>query len=313
MINKNNLFYATFTLLDQCLPRKVARLPYDFAYQQLREASHHSPHSVKVWTRNSVKQGNFVFGLSDLDISLLSSAETAKEFDPILRLLSHQKTLFPFLGETNFYHPEWCQLLKASANFFELSRDPDLFQMLAPSKDPVDDVVFLLRMLFSDRENLITRPDIRRRKWMKHFLDVGVVPPGDITFDSICTTIGAIAAEPRIASSLQMLREDLSEPGVYFMPKKHFWKYLYPHKHLWFETSEVDEPGEIRGTKLAKICLRQIDWEIWGLMTQLPYIPDLNMGFKVHLERLGKVASALGDESGINSRISYLLERSALF
>jgi hypothetical protein len=313
MINKNSLFYATFTLLDNCLPRSLAIIPYRYCYHQLMQSAQVLPGECEVWVRNSVKQGNYVFGLSDLDLSLCSYASSRQDFVPVLRMLRDQKILFPFLGETNFYHPAWMMELKASANYYEIRRDPILFEKIRPIQNDIDGIVFLLRMLFADRTNLIGRPQIRSRKWLKHFEDLQLAPPLKINFDNICVSIAELAERPEVFEALQMLRGELKEPEMFFMPKKKFWKYLYPHKYLWFETDEVDDPAEILGSKLADICLRQIDWEVWGLMTQLPYIDDLNLGFKIHLERLGKVADSIGDKNGINQRIHLLLSHASEF
>jgi hypothetical protein len=309
MINKNKLYYSFFSLLDGYLSKRVALLPYQFAFKYLRESILVNQLSADVWVRNSVRQGNFVFGLSDLDISIYYVHCSPQELDQIRRILSLSKKIFPFLGEANFYNASLASQLIESANYYESQRDPELLLRL-PKVEPskVDGIVFLLRMLYSDRENLFHRPWMRKSKWLKHLASVGESSSELVDFEFIITLICRLINLPEVYEDLCFLKEDLSEPEIFFKLKPKYWKYLYPHRHLWFGTSTADDPSEVSGTILGEICIRQIDWEIWGLMTQLPVLKNKDEGLKIHLERLVKVANLIRGDSGIKERVDHLLK-----
>ena len=286
-------------------------MPYDYAFNYLKEAILFNGLPVELWVRNSVRQGNYRFGLSDLDLTVYSDAMNETQFKKLKHLLTEAKKLFPFLGETNVYISPLAENLIQSANIHEIGRDPELLSRMPKVKDhPVDKTVFLLRMLYSDKTNLLQRPELRKSKWIMHLQGTDFEEHHGFGFDSVVSYLNSIIGVHGVDEALQYLKGDVSEPSVFLDEKPKLWKYLFPHKHLWFETAVPDSPEEVRGTILADICLRQIDWEVWGLMTQLPFIPDRQLGFKVHLNRLARVASEIDPDSKVASRINYLIQHS---
>jgi hypothetical protein len=77
-----------FFLADAFIPRSVARIPYQLCLEAI---SLSSPLKISYWCRNSINEGNFVFGLSDLDITAVSPTRfTQTEFN---QLFEHTKNI----------------------------------------------------------------------------------------------------------------------------------------------------------------------------------------------------------------------------
>jgi hypothetical protein len=145
-----------------------------------------------IWIRNSTHFGYCLFGLSDIDVTVVS-----REPKPILSFLKKAKTIFKMIGEVNVYHPDYLEVIQRQANFFEMKRDPYLKDYLSYKETKTEHlkaqaIVFYLRMLDSDCHNLKKRSWLRRRKWAHHrkmveeFLEYAVLEEvstgGDVRF-----------------------------------------------------------------------------------------------------------------------------------
>lgn len=303
MILKKFRYYSLFWL-DSLLPRFVAAIPYKIAFIILQKRLKHLA-DVNIWYRNSFKKGNYVFGISDLDITILMSQKNYRESSSeILHILSSHKKIFPFLGESNFYFYELINLESACLNDFESKRDPILLFMIASkfeNENQVEKIVFLLRALSSDKEKLTNFPLIRQSKWKAHLKDLGIEIPKQVTKDFIIDTIIDLFDLPKeqhpelrkimaISSSTEIKDHD-----IYHIQLPYLWKYIFPHKFIWEETHLNDDFSLIKNTIIEKICLRQLNWENWGIMSQLPFLRK-NNDIIAHLNRQSKLALALGDK-----------------
>lgn len=301
--------------IDLCLPRRVALIPYQLAFKYLRLQLAPLP-GVSVWYRNSCYRKNLVFGVSDIDISIMIKLDHLDEVRYIKNAISCSKNKYPFLGEVNFYVEEKISLYEPSLNYFERCRDPRLslmFNSNLPDDMTVEKIVFLLRMVYSDRLNLLTIPRCRQKKWKIHFMDLGLSYNGEITHEVIINQIVTLLdvdvdVKKEVLSVLRLLFEKDFDESKIFQIISPICKFLFPNKYLWYENSEIECPDSIKNTMLEKICLRQIDWEIWGLMSQLPFIGKVDRGIEVHLKRLLNVSSEFKDLTGINIRILDLIE-----
>jgi len=301
-----------FNSIDQIVPRWLAAIPYQLALEGLA-AAFASDKDVVVWSRNSFKKGNFVFGVSDLDVTIyLTSEFTLKKITKIKEVLKSHKQLYPFLGEANIYQQGMAELFASSSNFFEMGRDPILEKELSPvpyADMEVEKVVFLLRMIYSDRKKLTNNLSVRQKKWRQHFISIYAPYPDQINIHVVIELIssffsGNTPLAKDVRDSLQMLvNSDFTEENVFSTSFPMSWKYLFPHRHLWIDLDESIQV--IKGTFLAKICLRQIEWEIWGIMSQLVFLKL--PGVQIHLERLGRLAGALNDKTKIPEKIDKLI------
>jgi hypothetical protein len=296
-----------FYSLDKALPRSLAAVPYSMALKSLQSVL---VDKSTVWARNSFKRGNYIFGVSDLDISILIKADQLKNLAIFQDELKKSKSLYPFLGETNFYVEEALARFAPSLNTFEGSRDPILLGRVGHKPFlNTEKIVFLLRMLYSDRTKLNRMPFLRQRKWKIHLSDMGEKISGDISykdiFEIIINSIGE--QNDKVREVLEFLiRTDVTEESIFKMNVPHLWKYLFPHKYLWFDKGRPFDESLDDGI-FRDICLKQIDWEIWGLFSQLIFLNPSDIGFSLHMNRLKELAIILEDNSGIAERCDELL------
>ncbi len=311
-----------FMLLDNYLPRNWASAPYEIAFQSVRRdfILHGLP--CQLWTRNSYRHGNFVFGLSDLDLTLYIQRDhiTKGEYRVIQAVLHHAKKMFPYLGETNLYLAPLAEQFSSSLNLHERQRDPQLDALLPPSSSEnryADDIVFLIRMLHSDRLKLIHQPHLRQKKWRSHlWLTLGWKMENElIDFNMVVEAILQRLDRPTkekelVRGALYMLKNPLfDEVAIYHWNMTPFWKFIFPHRYLWFERNDLEEGWDnFLAADLLQITMRQIDWEIWGLMSQYPFLPHHELMLRRHLLRLGKAANALDPRSDYPDKIEKLIQ-----
>ena len=307
-----------FFYLDKFLPRKIALIPYLVAYKVLKDETIKNPQN-ECWYRNSCFFGNFVFGLSDIDITIFVEDYNAKNIEGIKNSIKRVKKAYPFLGEVNLYSRNQYLLYLKSLNYFEGNRDPVLIEKVRLDESynkNVEKIVFLLRAMFSDRRNLLTCPELRQKKWKFHFDELDIIEVSQITYEIIVEKIIVLLevdklVQVEIRNMLTFVfSENYNEEKIFNTKLSDYWKFLFPHKYLWFENSNDQDCLKFKNTIFEKICLRQIDWEIWGIMSQLPFINNIENGIEVHMNRFIKVAETFEDSSGFRERISNLINLS---
>ena len=310
---RNYFFFG----LDYFLPRKIAKLPYLFAFYVLDKKITRIK-DAKVWYRNSIKRGNFVFGVSDLDTTILISREfSVFNLKELLTILTNHKRQFPFLGETNFYFLNLLEPMEPALNYYERKRDPELMKRLPETNVQnleVEKAVFILRMIYADREKLKSSSFLRQKKWRDHFFNMGFILPSQITLSYIVECLkecmkleDSLWKEVHIVINF-LFTQEFDEQNIYNIPLPKLWRFLYPNKHIWFGNNEVENLDLIRGTFLEKVFNRQLDWESWGLMSQLPILIDMGESLMAHLDRQKKVAIELAFEKEIGSRFDRIIE-----
>lgn len=299
-----------FHTVDILLPRPIAAIPYQLALESLTLLI--GTTGVEIWSRNSFRRGNYTFGLSDLDLTIfIKNGPDKNQVEEIKSILKEQKKIYPFLGETNFYWEKYADKFSSSFNMFERQRDPLLDSRLSPRvyDTDIEKCVFLFRMLFSDYEKLNRFPYLRQKKWKQHFIDLGLQPQREIHVNHIENALQQTLENFSLVPVFDFLKKsDLSDQSVFFDEKPVEWKYIYPHKHLWF-TDENDRDLDLSGLeKVRQICLRQISWEVWGIMSQMPSLFHHKDGIKLHMGRLEKVAKSLNADAELLNQISALVE-----
>ena len=294
------------------MPNILRTLPYHLAIYTLKKRINKLD-GVRVWHRNSVKKGNFVFGVSDLDITIFTSRE--KYFyhaSSIEKILKSQKFFFPFLGEVNFYLDSLILSISPSLNFYERMRDPELSEQLQDIKYQnlnVDKIVFLLRMIYADKEKLGRVSFIRQKKWKAHFQEMAFETPPKITTAYIVRILIETMQLPsdlekKVSEAIYfLLTTELNDQNIYHIKLPELWKFLFPHKHLWFHSEKEEKFDIVKGTILEEVCLRQIDWEVWGLMSQLPFLPNIDENLIKHLANQGKASQLLCNKNDLLKRI----------
>jgi hypothetical protein len=307
-IVRDNFFYS----LDLLLPRSVAGYPYRLALNSLKSSAS-TLKGVELWARNSYKNGNFVFGVSDLDITVFFNAHARRDdLQAIIKILNFHKKIYPFIGETNFYEMKNLAQFESSLNYYERIRDPELGRYLGVGHESeLDKIVFLLRMIFADHLKLGRFPHLRQKKWQEHFRILNLSFNSSVSKDDVVSALeNLIHVDNRLLKEAlsPLSYQDLSDDFLFKTPLPEFWKYLYPHKHVWFQKSDDEGLLEIKDSHFAAICIKQIEWEMWGLMSQMPLLYHQPQGFKDHVNRLMKVVSKLDPESAVIDQGRKLIE-----
>ena len=291
---------AFLYFIDQILPKPIRALPYAMAEIDLYSDLSSENSGFELWSRNSFKLGSFVFGISDLDLTIVTSGNLdhlrVKDF------LKRKKKQWPFLGEANFYDRSDLINLAFFINKFEKQRDPELGRYLPEIIDEsieIEQLVFLLRLLQSDRE-LEFNPRYRHKKWIQHLAQLGITIGKTFNrsdlLDIICERIKNY---PHLERGLRDWDVKRTRPDfdVYHADLDEGFKILYPHQHLWFHTDSFQSFFQERDQFEKKLIKRQIDWELWGLYTQRFYISRESM--ELHLSRLLKVYAFVAEETDI--------------
>lgn len=276
-----------FSHIDSVLPRWLAILPYWVALLFLKLVFKLGL-GIEVWNRNSTRCGSFIFGVSDLDLTLVHGGVCSPDF--IRHILSVFKKLFPYLGEANIFEKRHLPFILSKMNSFELMRDPQLYEQFSGHKNfsSAEKFVFIARMLFSDADTLRIDPRLRKRKWVAHFKLIGLeLNDESVDFDFILKTLKELSLHsPRIEYSLEKWSQLRLEEGfdIYKAHLGEGFGIMAPHCKLWFHTEE-DISYLKNLTPIEKeILLAQIDWEFCGIYSQKMYLPQ-----KQNIEHLGRL------------------------
>jgi len=288
-----------FSALDSMLPRALALIPYQSALLLLKLIFEFGL-GVRVWNRNSTRSGGFIFGISDLDITLVHDGRVSIDF--IRFVLTTLKKIIPFLGEANLYQADHLAKILPRMNCFELMRDPELQSRFLVKKDfnLGEKFVFIQRMLFSDAYSLKEHPLYRQLKWRNHFKLINYdFKGGVIDFQIVVNILKELSQNtPRICRSIDNWCENVfkDDLDIYRTDLGEGFGIFAPHCKLWFNSSE-DVSYLKTLTKIElEIFLAQIDWEVCGIYSQ-----KFNLSkeqYRQHLEMLLKAkAIALNLES----------------
>ncbi len=284
-----------FRRIDSVLPRPVALIPYQCALWALR-AFIGIGMKCWVWNRNSTRNGAFIFGVSDLDVTVVARSSISFEF--LNYALATLRRVFIFLGETNLYHYSHLSVVLPRMNAFELKRDPDLqkFHPVIETDSQVDKFVFTQRMLFADIFTLAADSSLRQSKWKNHFELIGYPHHGkNIDLKFVTNALKELCDHnSRVSEALEMWLLQVFKPGFnpYHSKLGEGFRILAPHCHLWFHLENTDKEFLDGLNQMEREIIKaQINWEFWGLYCQR-YNIDRQQILN-HLNRLQKAYACI--------------------
>lgn len=276
-----------------------------------------SEQKINVWIRNSYYLNSLVVGISDLDISVqYMNRPSEVEINKLKTKLRYLKYFFPFLGETNIYVKSDEELLR-SFNFYEMKRDPYLSTLTEDDKGrcKYQKLIFILRMLESDRENLCNFPQYRQKKWKSHFKSID---------GPFYQKIGPVEVLDYIASSMpgdsERYREVLNsflKSGEYHFSDSREMALLFPHRwSVWVNINGGIEEG-IKKLNLSDderiIFQEMIRWEIMGLYTQRFLLTEKdNINFYLNYLREVNMLISSYDQSVLDRSLSKLIQEQSI-
>lgn len=230
--------------------------------------------SIRLWVRNSFYTNDIVPGLSDIDLTILS---TKDELDPFaIESIHFLKSIFIILGEINFYSNRSLELIKDIHNSYELQRDPILmsFAQIKVTSSPIDASIFLLRTYESDRDNLQKRSKLRIRKWAKVF-KIFNIEINELNRDRVDQLLNERVGEDILKNEM------ISSPHRWL---ENNWSTLQNIEVINFY-SHLDENA-------CQIVAGQIRWEVFGILTQLPFLKNRKEMIN-HFENLKRITLLL--------------------
>jgi hypothetical protein len=270
-------FFQHFVPVLNLIPQHITRIPYQVALKHFQHKF--QAQEIKIWARNSFTSSRLTLGLSDLDLTFYTSRANFiahKKF--IFTTIQSLRKKYPFLGEINFYFEDDLFAYQQSANWWELSRDQTLKDLLSPLESShIHKISFLGNMLRSDLHQLKINVGIRKKKWTPYI--------GSFSDTESFIKAFATALSPHPFDSTEYL---------------YFWNQLFagdsdlnaklelihfPNRYHVL-TSEVlyDLDNDEKNLLAA-----HINWEIWGLMSQRP-LDGNPRGTVEHLQRVAALS-----------------------
>jgi hypothetical protein len=265
--------------ITTALPFWLGRIPYDMVFHLVKQMA--KSLGLQCWARNSYHLNYLTPGISDIDFTILVpigiSREKTKTF---LKYYYAIKKIAPIVGEVNIYHETDFSLIKQWLNKYEIQRDPLLASRFSlNSSGPADKLVYLLRMLESDRKNLKKSPFNRERKWNFHLGQVATMTSAKLSVKSIIEAIASTAFENmnkgEFCKFLDVYLNNSVEKtySSYRKEKKiKIFMILYPHRWLVHANSINDVTICLGNNHFSKeeheIILSQLRWELSGIYSQ---------------------------------------------
>lgn len=253
--------------------------------------------NIEVWSRNSIISNDIIPGISDVDLTLYSNSMLSRSQELIIRDI-HRLLCFliPVMGEWNFYYDEDRDILRTYFNPLELSRDPQLARRINQNKEAneIETNVYLLRQWQSDKHYLRDIPKLRTRKW-KRIGERTQISISNVNY----TTIYEILSQ-------RIVREFSNEKNqICYFP--HEWIGENWHKND-FESRMRDLESFSEAHR--QICLKQIYWEVSGILCQLPML-DNPQDMNPHFYHLGKLIRPFFGEEEVEKigRFGYLITK----
>jgi len=253
--------------------------------------------SVQVWCRNSIITDDIIPGVSDIDLTLYTQKVLPRNLElqikDLHKLIKH---IFPIMGEWNFYYEVDLPILKKYFNPIELSRDPKLADLVGQNRQATESetTVYLLRQWQSDKHHLRDIPKLRAKKWKR------IEKRTNVHFDNI----SLVSIKSEITKRLNL---DFSSSEQQIC--------LFPHEWIgknWNSPSFLMDVMRLESfsSNLHEICRDQINWEVCGILCQLPMIDnpeDMNPHF-YHLSKIMKKVAPedVADELG---KFGYMINR----
>lgn len=234
------------------------------------------------WTRNSYQFNKIIPGLSDIDVTLVSSPQSSNT----IYIWNNFKNIFPWFGEINFYPIDIAKNLLIIANPGEIGRDPKLlsFFNFVPSKiNSYQTIVVILRMLLHDSTALKKYPLARKAKWdygLK-LLDLNDTSRekwiSNLNYSECLEQLIALLPEEEKNDLRAELKKSLDEVS-----------WLYPQKmaHL----NQTHEIISSLSNWKKQIVIEQCLWEFWGVMTQTHWLQKQQ--YQQHLKNIYSLISA---------------------
>lgn len=270
----------------------------------------------RAWCKNSVALDDFIFGTSDLDISILMDDENAyQSVKGLLSYLEFLKGLFPFVGEISIYLKPDLLWLKPLINPFELRRDPELLKYLSLDGSQKElgiseKRVFAIHWLMSDHKKMNQnfshrKPKVKRFSGLIGWHKLAECSDYQEFIDVFLKYLFKDKEEgQRFIDLWQRLSEFLNNKDhqgllAFYQEYKEREFFMTYFPTIWLgisvELGLISEELLLieKAAKEDKEVLEgMLSWEAWGLYTQHLFHME-SVDLTIHLGHLKKVAEAI--------------------
>lgn len=299
---------VSISRLLRIFPYSISSTPYDFALKVVQ--AYFKDLDVEIWSRNGHVLRTLTPGASDLDLTVMARKNDEVTFNSFMNRYNRLKVFLPFLGEINWVFEDSLEFFGSYLNPMEGNRDPLLLERISTnfSCSEAQKVCFFLRCLASDTYGIRTNFLSRKRKWDRHLQDLGfyeykdkLKTPAEIF--ELCEENLLVKNLPHYQSGflgklIQNYHQDINAWNRFYQVSNvRDFIVLAPNRWLGatlhFEKLEEDIEL-IRSFSDFEFSLfqAQIEWEVWGLYTQINQIEDKE-GLKKHLNNFMLVIDKL--------------------
>lgn len=265
-------------LLNSFVPSPLGRFFYVLNYTVFRALAIRSFPTLQLWSRNSYDQNNYEPFVSDIDFTLfVPSDEDLERIPKIIGFHRKWKERNPILGEVNIYYPRAMALIARSINCWELARDANLEMRLHREvkthlrEREAGKLVFLVRCLESDCQQIKGPNSKRAKKWNRHFSDVlnmnaFMEPSTEAVLERISQMLPAKERSEFIRQLAQFY--ELKTTGQIFDLESQLeespWLFSCFANHYCYTEKKIPTLTTFQ----QEILLNQIQWEIFAALTQ---------------------------------------------
>lgn len=230
--------------------------------------------------RNGLFDGRIIWGISDIDLTLTGMTVEPATLSKIIQRYQLLKRIIPIIGEMNIIHADTVKNFLPCANLIGLSRDPSIKTPPAGADSittELDSLIFLMRSFQANRQQLSIYPHFSMIKWDHYFKLCHIRKLSSTSvLDSLCASVPLLHSL-EYSTFLARYNPTSAHDINHFYSTQNFkipMMTLFPAQWLGasYLHKKVDEDIKAlthSSTVLIRLFLRGIEWEIWGLYTQL--------------------------------------------
>ena len=253
--------------------------------------------------------------MSDIDIDLFfPRSATLRTQQVTLQRFLILKYFIPLFSEVNIYTEDTIDFIDDCINPLELQRDPQLIKVgnlspVIPTR--TEQLVYVIKMLCSDRHNLISHLNLRKKKWAFHLKQLHLdkkIEPFNLTNLLNVLEKHLFIHFPRIAIKKtlhQYLKQKKNLASFSSFNEKKNYFLLFPNEfifHVASSESSLLKMFSSLNEEEQVLYIDQLKWELWGLYTQYKIINNIST-LNTHLKSLAKTIDYL------DTNFSFLKEK----
>ncbi len=305
-------------LFLQKLPPSVGAIPYHLSFYSAKFLLQNG--QARIWARNSYALKRLNPGISDIDVTFLFKAPYSNK--EIKRKISHfqkWRKYFPLWGELNSYKEDELKVFAPYFNPYERQRDLKLQENLKykfdnPSLE--NKFVYILRMLKADAHNLKKHPELRKKKWIYHFQQVGI----PYSIQLLEPIISELILPLNLSLNVQIFKDFLTvdenseqEVDQFYLPlssnERASFILIFPLRWLVVSLRNHQFDQDLTlvkafNTNEQKLLLEHLRWELMGIYSQYHQMA-LDGDLSKHIANIKRVLENLSHEEASQLKQAY--------